>query len=790
MSKNNHITINFKHYFNSFISQDFFIWEKKDPNNPNNYLIPQIDQNNYQLFTTKNHARNHFNVEEEDNEEEEENNFLYDILNNLNDEGFTFWKDLKTNNKILKNDSSNRSNILIYSNVQKQILDFLLKNELKNPEKNKIGFMPQAKKVNELKEIFFNYYNNDKIDYIINPAVIFEYKDNNKIKANDNFFIKANFFALDKKNMTAYLVKYKNSNEIKDYLWANFIYEISLLTNVKINQIKMILFDNNNEEILKNKLNLTITQAANISKNKKTIDTKKTDYSYQELLQIKKINNLVNNGKIFDNLVSLNLHNKNLTFMDAIYHNSPFNSIKRKRKNNKTDYPVFYFSNDQIFNEKGEFGDFKSHIDKIINGYYLDKPIYSNINSQLDLKYDYHEVYGSNKNLLKEIRSLHLDSKYEFAANVENLRTQLDFNHIEKYKYKVDQLRKRANYFTQDAINELSKYLKANKRYIWYDYEGVSSVTPIIDGVNSYLQITNQVSIIETINGQIIKHNNNIALNIVKDPKTISLIDIVDNILSVYSNKADYYVVFNKNYENTRNNEILKLVLNKFENNDKNFILQLKERAIENSLDFEKIINHINFNTLDLMDFLNSTEQNINYIFPFDLINYQKRNINDIDNIFLNENNTLNKFIKTPLEFVNNNKIERFFIFELFGKKSIKKIEKLINFNQFNDLEYSEYFKEYADLDVKNGSMAMKIAIDRYLNVIEDQEWIEKEIKLKEYCQNDVIAMLVTFAFFKKIILKTFPEINNYAYNFENGYLFFDEQTKKIKLSIEGKNEN
>jgi hypothetical protein len=48
--------------------------------------------------------------------------------------------------------------------------------------------------------------------------------------------------------------------------------------------------------------------------------------------------------------------------------------------------------------------------------------------------------------------------------------------------------------------------------------------------------------------------------------------------------------------------------------------------------------------------------------------------------------------------------------------------------------------------------MAMDIAVQRLLGLIGEKEWLEKTIFLKDYCENDVRAMLMVYEFIKFII--------------------------------------
>jgi hypothetical protein len=48
--------------------------------------------------------------------------------------------------------------------------------------------------------------------------------------------------------------------------------------------------------------------------------------------------------------------------------------------------------------------------------------------------------------------------------------------------------------------------------------------------------------------------------------------------------------------------------------------------------------------------------------------------------------------------------------------------------------------------------MAMEIGIKRALNLINDQKWNLISKKLKEYCENDVRAMIMVYDFVLKLI--------------------------------------
>lgn len=177
--------------------------------------------------------------------------------------------------------------------------------------------------------------------------------------------------------------------------------------------------------------------------------------------------------------------------------------------------------------------------------------------------------------------------------------------------------------------------------------------------------------------------------NFVLDPKTLKSDDLFKIIEEVYSNGADAYVVYNKGYEIPRMKEIVELL--KFELNSKS------HKAL-------KMIDEIEEKTIDLM------------------------------NVFK---------IKSK------NTIPPVLMHDQYAKASIKNVEKHISQNK---IKLPRPIKQYANLEVKNGGMAMEVAIHRAIGIIGDAEWKLKVIALKEYCENDVRAMIMVYDFAKYLL--------------------------------------
>ncbi|MCR8612936.1 MAG: DUF2779 domain-containing protein [Mycoplasma sp.] len=222
------------------------------------------------------------------------------------------------------------------------------------------------------------------------------------------------------------------------------------------------------------------------------------------------------------------------------------------------------------------------------------------------------------------------------------------------------------------------------KNVIWYDFEGYSLPYAAVDNAMPYQQIAFQCSIIRTKKSKI---DNDYCLNIVKDPKNIQLDDFFDIIEKIYANKANFYVVYNQAYENTRLKEMLE------------YLYFGKHKKYEKAKEY---VRYIIDNTVDLAKFFSCSKNNL----PIILI---------------------------P---------------ELYGFHSIKKIEKYIT---NSGLQLETMITPYKELEVQNGLMAMELAIKRSTGILGDNEWKKISEKLKIYCENDVRAMIMVKDFISKI---------------------------------------
>ncbi len=170
--------------------------------------------------------------------------------------------------------------------------------------------------------------------------------------------------------------------------------------------------------------------------------------------------------------------------------------------------------------------------------------------------------------------------------------------------------------------------------------------------------------------------------NLVIDPLKLSSDDFIKISKAIYRKDAQKYVVYNKAYELSRLKEMQNILF------------------LENHPDYEefkKHYDHIKANTVDLCD------------------------------LFI---------------IASKNKLPAIMLYDQKARYSIKNVEKHISNNK---IALPRPIFPYKDLAVSNGTMAMKLAIDRALDIIGEKQWREFEVQLKKYCENDVRAMIMVY---------------------------------------------
>ncbi|SJZ43037.1 UU173 family protein [Mycoplasmopsis verecunda] len=370
-----------------------------------------------------------------------------------------------------------------------------------------------------------------------------------------------------------------------------------------------------------------------------------------------------------------------------------------------------------------------------------------------------------------------LGNKYDYYSG--NAFRDEERKSLEKMANKIARIKNNKNFFNINALNIIKDIHKKNARICWYDYEGFMALYPIIDNVPSYNQVINQVSIILTQNGKEL-HKENIVI----DTMDLKLIDIVKMIKAIYCDKADGYVVYNKNYENTRNNEVLNLVAKKLASTslDSETLEFRKEfnKLFPNGLgEFRMIIHHINGNTIDLADcFKKYSSTNL----PCDFTS------NGFDEYIFFENDETNHRINV-LENVSYEEFQTFTSFNthmiyidyLMYYFSIKKIEKYIT---HLGLQLKTLITPYKDLEIQKGTMAMEKAMQRHSGIIGKNLWNNITVPaLKKYCENDVKAMIMVYELIMYIArLKFKSELDQYEYNVELDDFEYYVQDNKLQI--------
>ncbi|WKX02396.1 DUF2779 domain-containing protein [Candidatus Mycoplasma mahonii] len=238
---------------------------------------------------------------------------------------------------------------------------------------------------------------------------------------------------------------------------------------------------------------------------------------------------------------------------------------------------------------------------------------------------------------------------------------------------------KKASVYNEEIVRKTIDPIIQATHVLWYDFEGYSLPFAPLDNIAPNSQVPFQVSIIETIDNVEVRKENKVV-----DPRTLTLEDLFDVVKTVYANKVDCYVVYNKTYENTRIKEIVKYM-------DK---ADHPQAATARSM-YEWIINH----TVDLYDIFVISKKDAE---PGIILHDQK------------------------------------------ARSSIKNVEKHITANH---IELPRVIVPYKELDVQNGMMAMNLAIERALGIIGENKWKQEVTKLRKYCENDVRAMIMVYDF-------------------------------------------
>ncbi|MBR2848995.1 MAG: DUF2779 domain-containing protein [Mycoplasmataceae bacterium] len=471
--------------------------------------------------------------------------------------------------------------------------------------------------------------NDPEIDWIVNPVFIF-----------DDLISKCALYIKDQKKLFSLI--HSSKTKLKNYIKAYFDFNVLIKNNIEINEYLFFNYDSKKEYLKSNDLSFVYSKYCWTQKSSPSKQFKKPIEEHVKYSIIEKLKTGI------------------ITF-------------KLNKKTNEEEPIITLFLKDfddfilQIKNAKNI--PFSGNINQKDLTIWGSNPLFNDLFNYQD--YGIKKVSG---NLLKksELIELFLGTKKinDFAKN----KLSLNYVLTNKSQYDKEIIK---SYLNKIEINNI----------VWYDFEGFSMPYSILAHTKPYQQLVFQLSLIRTEKEQIIFNE-----NLVIDPQKISTNDFVNIIEKIYWSKAQYYVVYNKNYEILKLKEMIELI-----EKDENLSLETK-KSLSNK------VNLIEQNTVDLLDLFSISQSK--------------------------------------------DKIPPIFIPDLLGFSSIKKIENYIN---NNNIKLKVMIKPYKNLNIQNGLMAMNKGIQRYLNSIGDLEWEKESKNLAEYCENDVYAMIMVYFFVKKI---------------------------------------
>lgn len=725
-------------------------------------------------------------INSSDNDEEEINELHKDLSF---DDDETFEADIKIQNK----------NFEKYVN---QALEFYIsKNDIK--DKNEVGYISsnlcQEDKIKQTIE----HINNPKIKFIFNPVLGYIINKNNC-----DYLISSSVFGYDKITKKIVYIKYSKGTSQEFYLKGLYDYSIYKKIGLDVKDISIICIDGlkyKYDNIVKNTVNFAEVRGVWHGKDKPKLDKNAKDIQKFNL----KINGFIYEkasefGSKFD-LPLIFWVERNL-----IPNVSSFKISGELETGYFVNFEKIISDSIDIINEP--FGAIIDNIienEKYINNYQL--IINEVVNHFLNLDIDelknkinsenYEDLnFYEEMTKLKWLRGEEINSlclilmgkiHHQNGFNLYGKRNKFNLYNVKTID---DNFAKLPYFTTTEALNIIKNIHIKDSITVWYDYEGFSSIIPLINGVGPNLQIPNQVSVIKTVNGKRIWNT-----NIVVDTKNIKLINLVELIENIYDKNSNAYVVFNKTYENTRNKEIVELVVKTIQKveryeylcdiedpkrhefyekynlkDDIEFVEEfIKKGYVDDNnnadyLKFNKLVDHIINNTVDLADvfkYNSLTNELIQKTDYFEFItndkhiqkpnNLKKYSFDDIKEKIVLLKKDMSKNID-----VCNTKLAFVFTNYLKNKYSIKKIE---NFITSNDLQLKTRIKPYKTLEIQNGTMAMNEAIKRHAGITGEFAWQEISKSLKEYCENDVIAMIMVY----ELIMEIFRTLTNNISDFE-----------------------
>ena len=528
--------------------------------------------------------------------------------------------------------------------------------------------------------------------------------------SSSNFNANFNFYAYDKKNNTLYLESFRDTLLIKDVLRAYYAYNILNLYFEEnelpyiVQDIKYVCRKSVQNPQLKT-FYFKMCDVALFAKAKPTGKIKellpKADVDNMEYLKLfpeSKLINMVKNSAFYS--VSINIKKVEGLSRDQILSNPSNFTLKLKEdKNAENNFTLPNFKQQlrKINDDKDFVFDISSYKNKELEFFEENN---TNWGSNPDLPLLYEQLLGEQFAHLQGTKFPKLKTCKAFQDK------GIEFERLKYFALQAPENNEIR--IVKDIVSQMIGELD-NKNIVWYDYESINLPYSVVEFTRPYQQIVFQVSVFRTAQNKIIKED-----DIVYDPQTISILEFVDIFNSLYWEDAHYYVVYNKNFENTRNEEMYKAIEAKWMS-DNNFVKAVQEKYNLTLEQISFIKNTIKEKTFDLMDFFVARKSN---------------------NVTIS---SYNQEVIIPLVYLPT----------LLFKYSIKKIE---NYVTSNKIKLDHLIVPYKDLDIKNGMYAQIEAIKRYLNQTRSELWNKVIIALKKYCHNDVMAMIMVFDLVKYLL--------------------------------------
>lgn len=507
---------------------------------------------------------------ENDEEDETLNEDEFDVLDFYREE-------LESNREIDDNDPRIIEGRIIDHKTKEFIIDKYRKIKWIDLEDNEYKY----KTMEEIYDITMNLINTNENIILFQPVFI----KNNMITKCD---------ALIKKDGIIEIIETKATSSTKLHHYLDILYQKNVIESQKF--IEHLIFKYSlciikYEKLLRNNVSFEITPYFNISKTAPSFNTKKIESynSYDDIIEAK---SLLKTGRWFIQPDTSNIFpvsfdfilNNNFTELEERENASPRTKATEKIE-------LFLKLN----------GDFNNVINELWNHK-------NSMNQETSIPLNFKPSIQDNGDFKKsqfwpELKEIYVNDGYEIfkysGTVVDQSKKAFEvINSINKKNLIDDDIKgsnERKNLYEKCFIEKADIINKTNCRNllnikknnsVYFDFETINTSVRSFDNTLPFSQIITQCSVIKTSNKNFKNLNCN---NLVIDPKKIS-VDWFKNVVdSIYNGYDCSYVVYNKNFERSRLEE-LKVYIN------------------DNS--YTNKINIINNNLYDLADFFTPSKNN------------------------------------------------------------------------------------------------------------------------------------------------------------------------------------